>query len=45
MDAIKKLVAVYLVGVSIAVAVFFIINICLVDAIDVPAAWHVHGTC
>lgn len=41
MDAIKKLVAVYLVGVSIAVAVFFIINIFLVDAISVPAVWHV----
>ena len=41
MEAIKKLVGVYLVGVSIAVAVFFIINIFLVDAISVLAVWHV----
>lgn len=41
MDAIKKLAGAYLVGVSIAVAVFFIINIFLVDAISVLAVWHV----
>ncbi len=41
MEAIKKLVAVYLVGVSIAVAVFFIINVFLVETINVLAVWHV----
>ena len=41
MEAIKKLAGVYLVGVSIAVAIFFIINIFLVDAISVLAVWHV----
>ena len=41
MEAIKKLVGVYLVGVSVAVAVFFIINIFLLDAISVLAVWHV----
>ncbi len=41
MEAIKKLVGVYLVGVSIAVAVFFIINVFLVGTISVLAVWHV----
>ena len=41
MGAIKKLVGAYLVGISIAVAVFFIINIFLVDTISVLAVWHV----
>ena len=41
MGAIKKLVGTYLVGISVAVAVFFIINIFLVEAISVPAVWHV----
>lgn len=41
MEAIKKLAGAYLVGVSIAVAVFFIINVFLVDAISVLAVWHV----
>ena len=41
MEAIKKLVGAYLVGVSIAVAVFFIINIFLVGTISVLAVWHV----
>lgn len=41
MEAIKKLVGAYLVGVSIAVAVFFIINVFLVGTIGVLAVWHV----
>ena len=41
MAAIKKLVGVYLVGVSIAVAVFFVINVFLVGTISVLAVWHV----
>ena len=41
MEAIKKLAGAYLVGISIAVAVFFIINVFLVDAINVLAVWHV----
>ena len=41
MEAIKKLAGAYLVGISIVVAVFFIINIFLVDAISVLAVWHV----
>lgn len=41
MEAIKKLVGIYLVGVSIAVAVFFIINVFLVGTISVLAVWHV----
>ena len=41
MGAIKKLSGIYLVVVSVAVAVFFIINIFLVDAINVLVVWHV----
>jgi hypothetical protein len=41
MEAIKKLASAYLVGISTVVAVFFIINIFLVDAISVLAVWHV----
>ena len=41
MEAIKKLAGAYLVGVSIAVAVFFIINIFLIDSVSVLAVWHV----
>ncbi len=41
MEAIKKLVGAYLVGVSIAVAIFFIINVFLVGTISVLAVWHV----
>ena len=41
MEAIKKLAGAYLVGVSIAVAVFFIINIFLLDAISVSDVWYV----
>lgn len=41
MEAIKKLAGAYLVGISIVVAVFFIINIFLLDTISVPAVWHV----
>ena len=41
MEAMQKLVGAYLVGVSIAVAVFFIINIFLVGTISVLAVWHV----
>ena len=41
MQAIKKLAGAYLVGTSIAVAVFFIINVFLVGAINVLAVWHV----
>ena len=41
MAGLKKLEAVYLVGVAVAVAVFFIVNPLLTDAIDVPAVWLV----
>lgn len=41
MEAIQKLAGVYLVGVSIAVAIFFIINVFLVETISVLAVWHV----
>ncbi len=41
MQAINKLVGAYLVGISIAVAVFFIINVFLVNSINVLAVWHV----
>lgn len=41
MEPIKKLAGAYLVGVSIAVAVFFIISIFLEQAISVLAVWHV----
>ena len=41
MLALKKLGSVYLVGVAVAVAVFFIVNPLLTDAIDVPAVWLV----
>ena len=41
MAAIKRLVGAYLVAVSVAVAVFFIINVFLVNAISVLAVWHV----
>ncbi len=39
MNAIKKLVAVYLVGVAVVVAVYFAINPFLVNVIDVPRIW------
>ena len=41
MAAINKLAGAYLVAISAAVAVFFIINTFLVDAINVLAVWHV----
>ena len=41
MLGLKKLGAVYLVGVAVAVAVFFIVNPLLTDAIDVPGVWLV----
>ncbi len=41
MGAIKKLAGAYLVVVAVAVAVFFIINIFLVNIISVLAVWHV----
>ena len=41
MEAIKKLAGVYLVGVSIAVAVFFIVSIFLEQAISVLTVWYV----
>ena len=41
MEAIKKLAGAYLVGISVVVAVFFIINLFLVGAINVLAVWHV----
>ncbi len=41
MNGIKKLAGAYLVVVSVAVAVFFIINIFLVEAINVLVVWHV----
>ena len=44
MGAIKKLAAADLVGVSVAVAVFFIINIFLLDAVSVSSVWYVMDT-
>ena len=41
MVGLKKLSAVYLIGVAVAVAVFFIVNPLLTDAIDVTAVWQV----
>ena len=41
MDVIKKPVGAYLVGVAVAVAVFFIINPFLVDSINVQDVWYV----
>ena len=41
MEGLKKLGAVYLIGVAVAVAVFFIVNPLLTDAIDVPVVWQV----
>lgn len=41
MNGIKKLVGAYLVVVAVAVAVFFIINIFLVEAVNVLVVWHV----
>ena len=41
MNAIKMLAGGYLVAVAAAVAVFFIINIFLVNAISVLVVWHV----
>lgn len=39
MAGLKKLGAVYLVGVAVAVAVWFIVNPLLADAVDVAAVW------
>ena len=39
MAGLKKLAGGYLMLLAVAVAVFFIINTFLVDAIDVPTAW------
>ena len=41
MEGLKKLAGVYLVVVAVVVAVFFIINNFLSDAIDVLAVWQV----
>ena len=41
MTGLKKLGAVYLVGVAVVVAVFFIVNVLLDDAIDVLDVWYV----
>ena len=40
MVGLKKVGAVYLIGVAVAVAVFFIVNPLLTDAIDVTAVWQ-----
>ena len=41
MSGIQKLVGAYLVIVGVAVAVFFIVNTLLDDAIDVTAIWQI----
>ena len=41
MSGLKKLVGAYLVVVGVVVAVFFIVNSLLADAIDVPSIWYV----
>ena len=41
MAGLKKPAAVYLIGVAIAVAVFFVVNTFLVDSIDVLNVWYV----
>ena len=41
MDGLKKLGSVYLIGVAVAVAVWFIVNPLLADALNVTAIWQV----
>ena len=41
MEGLKKLGAVYLIGVAVAVAVWFIVNPLLTDSVDVPGIWLV----
>ena len=41
MVGLKKLGAVYLVGVAVAVAVYFVVNPLLTDVIDVAGVWQV----
>ena len=41
MDGLKKLAGVYLVGVALVVAVYFIINNFLAGSFDVLRVWHV----
>ena len=41
MAVLKKPAAVYLIGVAIAVAVFFVINTFLIDSIEVLDVWYV----
>ena len=41
MAGLKKLIGAYMVGVAVAVAVFFIINAFLADAVDLLAVWYV----
>ena len=41
MEGLKKLVGIYLVGVAVVVAVFFIINTFLLGALDVLTVWYV----
>ena len=41
MSAVKRLGAVYLIGVAVVVAVWFIINSFFVDSFDVMNVWHV----
>ena len=40
MEGLRKLVGMYLVGVAIVVAVFFVINPFLDDSLDVPQVWQ-----
>ena len=41
MDGLKKLAGVYLVGVAVVVAVYFIINNFLAGSFDLLRVWHV----
>ena len=41
MDVLKRLVGVYLVGLALVVAVYFIINAFLVGSIDVLMVWQI----
>ena len=41
MAGLKKLGAIYLIGVAVAVAVFFVVNSSLADSIEVLDVWYV----
>ena len=40
MDLLKKLIGAYLIGIALVVAIFFIINAFLSDAVEVSDVWY-----